>query len=77
MATNEMKNGCGSSIEAVLASNQKRRRALSKIQVFDPSGQEVDKRDVKIDQSNAALLTVSLPELKPGPLQSRVARCLS
>jgi hypothetical protein len=26
MATNEMPNGCGSSIEAVLASNQKRRR---------------------------------------------------
>jgi len=26
MATNEIKNGCGSSIEAVLASNQKRRR---------------------------------------------------
>ena len=40
--------------------------ALSKIQVFDISGQEIDKRDVKIDQSNAALLTVSLPELKPG-----------
>src|SRR5580692_7552666 len=28
MATNEIKNGCGSSIEAVLASNQKRRRVL-------------------------------------------------
>jgi methionine-rich copper-binding protein CopC len=40
--------------------------ALSKIQVFDSSGLEVDKRDVKIDQSNAALLTVSLPKLKPG-----------
>src|SRR3984893_14344314 len=40
--------------------------ALSKIQVFDTSGLEVDKRDVKIDQSNAALLIVSLPELKPG-----------
>jgi methionine-rich copper-binding protein CopC len=40
--------------------------ALSRIQVFDTSGLEVDKRDVKIDQSNAALLTVSLPELKPG-----------
>jgi copper resistance protein C len=39
--------------------------ALSKIQVFDISGQEVDKRDVKIDKSNAALLTVSLSELKP------------
>jgi copper resistance protein C len=40
--------------------------ALSKIQVFDTSGQQVDKRDVKIDQSDAALLTVSLPGLKPG-----------
>jgi methionine-rich copper-binding protein CopC len=40
--------------------------ALSKIQVFDASGAEVDKRDVKVDQSNGALLTVSLPELKPG-----------
>jgi copper resistance protein C len=40
--------------------------ALSKIQVFDTSGLEVDKGDVKIDQRNAALLTVSLPELKPG-----------
>ena len=28
MATNEIQNGCGSSIEAVLASNQKRRRVL-------------------------------------------------
>ena len=40
--------------------------ALNKIQVFDSSGVEVDKRDVKIDQSNAAMLTVSLPKLKPG-----------
>jgi methionine-rich copper-binding protein CopC len=40
--------------------------ALSKIQVFDSSGQQIDKRDVRIDQSNAALLTVSLPTLKPG-----------
>ena len=40
--------------------------ALNKIQVFDSSGQQIDKRDIKIDQSNGALLTVSLPELKPG-----------
>ena len=40
--------------------------ALSKIQVFDISGREIDKRDIKVDQSNGALLTVSLPELKPG-----------
>jgi methionine-rich copper-binding protein CopC len=40
--------------------------ALSKIQVFDLSGTEIDKHDCQIDQSNGALLTVSLPELKPG-----------
>ena len=40
--------------------------ALSNIQVFDASGQRVDKRDVQADKSNAALLTVSLPALKPG-----------
>ena len=40
--------------------------ALSKIQVFDTSGLEVDKHDVKIDPSDAALLTVSLSELKSG-----------
>jgi len=40
--------------------------ALSKIQVFDSSEQQIDKRDIKIDQSNGALLTVSLPALKPG-----------
>ncbi len=40
--------------------------SLSKIQVFDPSGAEVDKRDVKLDPSNSALLIVSLPALKPG-----------
>jgi methionine-rich copper-binding protein CopC len=42
------------------------RTRLEQDPVFDTSGLEVDKRDVKIDQSNAALLTVSLPELKPG-----------
>jgi methionine-rich copper-binding protein CopC len=40
--------------------------ALSKIQVFDLSGKEIDKHDGQIDQANGALLTVSLPELKPG-----------
>jgi hypothetical protein len=32
MATNEIKKGCGLSTEAVLASNQKRRHDLGKIQ---------------------------------------------
>ena len=37
--------------------------ALSKIQVFDSSGTEIDRHDSKIDQSNGALLTISIPEL--------------
>jgi len=39
---------------------------LSKIQVFDASGQQVDKRDVQADKSDAALLLVSLRALQPG-----------
>jgi hypothetical protein len=31
MATNEMQNGCGSSIEAARTSNQKRRREKSRL----------------------------------------------
>jgi copper resistance protein C len=45
---------------------EKLEAAMCKIQVFEPSGQEIDQRDVQIDQSNGALLTVSLPELRPG-----------
>jgi methionine-rich copper-binding protein CopC len=56
----------GSPAQAKIWFTEKLEPALSKIQVFDTSGLEVDRRDVKIDQSNAALLTVSLPELKPG-----------
>ena len=40
--------------------------ALSKIQVFAPSGKEVDKGDVHVDSSDPALLKVSLPPLGPG-----------
>jgi len=43
MATNEIKNGCGSSIEAVLASNQKRRRVLwARMGPFGASGRYAD-----------------------------------
>jgi len=56
----------GSPIQVKIWFTEKLEPALSKIQVFDTSGLEVDKRDVKVKQSNAALLTVSLPELKPG-----------
>jgi copper resistance protein C len=56
----------GSPAQVKIWFTEKLEPALSKIQVFDISGHEIDQRDVKIDQSNAALLTVSLPELKSG-----------
>jgi methionine-rich copper-binding protein CopC len=37
--------------------------AVSSIQVFDPSGKEVDKRDLHLDRSDHALLHISLPQL--------------
>jgi methionine-rich copper-binding protein CopC len=40
--------------------------ALSKIQVFDASGKQVDKRDVQASKTDTALLSVSLPALQPG-----------
>lgn len=40
--------------------------ALSKIQVFDSRGSEVDKQDTKVDPANAQLLFVSLPVIKTG-----------
>jgi methionine-rich copper-binding protein CopC len=40
--------------------------ALSRIQILDASGKEVDKRDVHLDRSDHALLHVSLPRLGAG-----------
>ena len=40
--------------------------AFSKVQVFNSTGQEVDKQDVHLDRSNHALLCVSLPLLQAG-----------
>ena len=40
--------------------------ALSKIQVFDSQGTEIDKRDTKVDPTNAQLLFVSLSVIKTG-----------
>jgi methionine-rich copper-binding protein CopC len=40
--------------------------ALSKIQVFDSQGGEVDKRDTKLDPTNRQLLIVSLTAIKAG-----------
>jgi methionine-rich copper-binding protein CopC len=39
---------------------------FSQLQVFDSAGNEVDKRDKRLDNSDPALLIVSVPALKPG-----------
>ena len=56
----------GSPVQVKIWFTEKVEPALSKIQVFDASNEEVDRRDVQTDKSNGALLTVSLPALKPG-----------
>ena len=40
--------------------------AFSTIYVFNASGEEVDKRDVRLDRSSQVLLHVSLPQLQAG-----------
>ena len=40
--------------------------AFSSMQVFNASGKEVDKRDVRLDRTDHALLRVSLPSLEAG-----------
>jgi methionine-rich copper-binding protein CopC len=39
---------------------------FSQLQVFDAAGNEIDKRDKRLDNSDPALLIVSVPALKPG-----------
>ena len=63
--------GVGSTVQA--SPNEVRIRftediepAFSSIQVFDPSGKEVDKHDVHLNPSDRALLHVSLPRLGAG-----------
>ena len=46
--------------------SEKLEPALSRLQVFDATGQEVDRHDVHADPASAAALEVSLPALKPG-----------
>ena len=52
--------------EVTLWFTEKLEPALSRIQVFDADGRQVDRRDVRSDPSNAAILMVSLPALKAG-----------
>jgi methionine-rich copper-binding protein CopC len=40
--------------------------AFSKIQVFDATGKEIDKKDVKVDSADKALMSVSVPTLVAG-----------
>jgi copper resistance protein C len=40
--------------------------ALSKIEVFDVKGHEVDKKDAKVDSADASLMIVSVPKLAAG-----------
>ena len=46
--------------------SEKLEPALSQLQAFDATGQEVDRRDMHADPADAAVLGVSLPALKPG-----------
>jgi copper resistance protein C len=52
--------------EVQIRLSEKIEAAFSTIQVFDASGKQVDKRDVHVDRSNQALLSVSLPPLQAG-----------
>jgi len=40
--------------------------ALSKIEVFDATGREVDNKDAKVDPTAKALMVVSVPKLPAG-----------
>ncbi len=40
--------------------------ALSKIQVFNPAGEEVDGKDAKVDPTERSLMSVSVPKLPAG-----------
>jgi copper resistance protein C len=40
--------------------------AFSKIQVFDATGKEIDKKDVQVDSTDKSLMSVSVPTLATG-----------
>ena len=45
--------------------------AFSRIQVFNTTGAEVDRKDSRVDSSQKAVMTVSLPPLAPGDYKVR------
>ncbi len=52
--------------EIVLQFNEKLEGAFSSVRVRDASGQQVDKRDARVEKSDPKILKVSLPPLKSG-----------
>ena len=56
----------GTPAQVKLWFSEKVEPALSRVQVFDEAGHEVDRRDVRSDAGDAAALVVSLPALKGG-----------
>jgi copper resistance protein C len=56
----------GSPAEVRVWFTEKLEPVFSKLQVFNAAGEEVDKRDQRLDPHNAALLMVGVPSLKPG-----------
>lgn len=55
-----------SPVEVKVWFTQKLVAMFSDLRVFDASGKEVDKRDKRVDATDAELLIVSVPTLKPG-----------
>ncbi len=56
----------GSPTEVKIWFTEELEAAFSKIEVFDAGGKEVDKKDSKVDASDKAVMTVSVPTLAPG-----------
>lgn len=56
----------GSPAEVKVWFTEKLEPTFSKVQIFNAAGEQVDKRDQRLDQHNAALLIVGVPPLKPG-----------
>ena len=57
--------------EVRLRFTQRLEPAFSVVRVFDGGGRQVDRRDVRVDAKDAALLRVSLPALSPGAYRVR------
>src|SRR4051812_45772088 len=52
--------------EVALQFNERLEGTFSWVRVRDASGQQLDKRDARVEKSDPKMLRVSLPPLKPG-----------